>query len=101
MKVEVEMKTTESILCVDVHIDGEQFSPHMASRKLTGTTNETSYGVFSEGIVEYNRRDYAKKLFSQPEPLETCTPEMLKTRIQAVRAWVYEKDGTKTISFEV
>ncbi len=101
MKVEIEMKIVDSVLMVDTHLDGEQVSPYYLSRKLTGTYTEDGVGIFCGGEIEYIRKDGTKKVFSQPEPLENCTPAILKARIQAVSAWVHENDGEKKITFEV
>lgn len=99
MKICIEIRN--SISKTSVFLDGVEKRPCEVSRILTGTQNESNNGIFSSGNITYWRLDGAQKMFSQPEPLETCTPEILKARIAAVNAWVTENDCVHTIEFEV
>ena len=108
MIVRIERGIKNGDQFMNIMLDGNNETWHQASRKLTGTTNESGNGIFQSvcdqhPIMFQYREQHAD--FSWPvfvfhdHTLQECVDE-IKRRVFGVTEWRKHQDYTESIEFD-
>jgi hypothetical protein len=114
MKIKIERGVKKGIVFRKFYFDGIQSGTGLSrvdiSRKLTGTTGEDGSGIFEDGLgesISFAYGDFESfNIFDGLPGLDydrsaTDIHNVLKERINRVRAWVNGIDFEESIEFEV